>query len=162
MHTGLFLQDFIETWNFLIDFRKILTHHVLRKSVQWMPTCSMRTDRQADTKKQTTFFRNFAKAPKKYAYEFYHADYTCVHARKFQMWNMRQIFHENSLQMLSHWKYPHRLLFCFLQSVTSIRKPCRLLKRVGHNKRKAFWAREAKIFKNYVTFIKVWILCNVK
>ena len=35
-----------------------------RKSVQWGPTCSMRTDRRTDTTKLTVAFRSFANAPK--------------------------------------------------------------------------------------------------
>jgi hypothetical protein len=54
-----------ETWNFWTDFQKILTYKVLRKSVQWEPSCSMRTDRRTDMAKLIVAFLNFVNAPKK-------------------------------------------------------------------------------------------------
>ena len=50
-------------------FEKILKYQVLPKSVQWEPSCSMRTerqtDRQTDMTKLTVNFRNFSNAPTK-------------------------------------------------------------------------------------------------
>jgi len=42
----LFLSDFNETLIFYTYFRKVLKYEISRISVQWEPSCSMRTDRQ--------------------------------------------------------------------------------------------------------------------
>jgi len=42
------LSDFTETKIFWTDFRKTLVYYIKRKSVQWEPSCSMRTDVQMD------------------------------------------------------------------------------------------------------------------
>jgi hypothetical protein len=42
----LFLSDFKETWFFSTDFWSILKYQISWKSVQWEPSCSMRTDGQ--------------------------------------------------------------------------------------------------------------------
>jgi len=59
----LFLSDFNDTWIFLIDFLKTLSYQISLKSVQWEPSCSMRTDGRADIMYLIVVFRNFAKAP---------------------------------------------------------------------------------------------------
>jgi hypothetical protein len=61
----LFLSDFNETWILLTNFWKILPYVIPRKSVQWEPSCSMRTDRQTDMTKLIVAARKFANAPKK-------------------------------------------------------------------------------------------------
>ena len=61
----LLLPDLNEIWIFSTDFRKILKYQISFKSVQWQPSCSMRTDRQTDMMKLTVAFRNFAKASTK-------------------------------------------------------------------------------------------------
>jgi hypothetical protein len=48
--------------NFSTDFGKISKYQISRKSVQWEPSCSMRTDRNDYT------FRNFANAPNKWSW----------------------------------------------------------------------------------------------
>jgi hypothetical protein len=56
------LLDFKENCIFSTDFQKILKYQISRKSVQWEPSCSMRTE--TDTTKLIVAFRNFAKQPK--------------------------------------------------------------------------------------------------
>jgi len=50
---------------FLSHFRKILTYQISGKSVQWEPSCCMRTDRWTDVTKLIVAFRNFASVPNK-------------------------------------------------------------------------------------------------
>jgi hypothetical protein len=45
----LISSDFNETWIFSTDFLKILKYQISWKSVQWDPSCSMRTDGQRQT-----------------------------------------------------------------------------------------------------------------
>jgi hypothetical protein len=59
----LFLSDFNETWNIWTDFRKILQYEISWKSVQWEPSCSMRTDRWTGMTKLIVAVHNFVKAP---------------------------------------------------------------------------------------------------
>jgi len=46
-----------------MNIRKIPTYKISRKSVQWEPSCSMRTGRGTDMTKLVVPFRRFAKAP---------------------------------------------------------------------------------------------------
>jgi hypothetical protein len=41
----LFMSGFNQNWTFRADFRKILKHKISCKSIQWEPSCSMRTHR---------------------------------------------------------------------------------------------------------------------
>ena len=54
---------------FSIDFGKILKYQISRKSPQWEPSYSMRTDRRIEGRtgmtKVIVAFRNFANAPEK-------------------------------------------------------------------------------------------------
>jgi hypothetical protein len=62
----LFLSDFHQTGIFSTGFRQTTKHQISRKSVQWEPSCSMRTDRQTNGRDDAkSFFQNFANAPKK-------------------------------------------------------------------------------------------------
>jgi hypothetical protein len=64
----LFLSDFKETWIFSKVFRKIHRYQISWKSVQWLPSFFMRTDRRTDGRTDMTKlivgFRHFANAPK--------------------------------------------------------------------------------------------------
>jgi hypothetical protein len=62
----LLLSDFNETWIFSRDFRNILKYQISWKSVQWEPSCSMRTGRWTDMTKLTFAFRNYENAPTKH------------------------------------------------------------------------------------------------
>jgi len=44
----LLLSDFNETWIFPTDFPKIFKYQISWKSVQWEPSCSMRTEGRTD------------------------------------------------------------------------------------------------------------------
>ena len=44
----LAFSDFNDTWIFSTEFRKIIKYQILWKSVQWEPSCSMRTDGHTD------------------------------------------------------------------------------------------------------------------
>jgi hypothetical protein len=51
---SLFLSDFIETLLLSTYFRNILKYQIARKSVQWEPSCSMRTEGQVDRQTHMT------------------------------------------------------------------------------------------------------------
>jgi hypothetical protein len=51
----LLLSDFNETWIFSTVFRKLLKNQVSKKSFQWKPSCSMRTDGQTWRIQQSLF-----------------------------------------------------------------------------------------------------------
>jgi len=65
----LFMSDFNEIWILSIYFRKVRKYQISRKSVQWVPSCSLRTDGRAngqtdETNLTVAFFFNFANASK--------------------------------------------------------------------------------------------------
>ena len=60
----LFLSDVSETWISSTNFRKTLKYQISWKSVQWKPSCSVRTGGRTDMTKLIVAFRNFANAPK--------------------------------------------------------------------------------------------------
>jgi hypothetical protein len=71
----LLLSDFNDNWTFSTYFLKICKCQISLKSVEWEPSCSMRTDgrtdgqmaRQADMTKVIVALRNFENAPIKQA-----------------------------------------------------------------------------------------------
>jgi len=66
----LFLSDFNETWIFWADLWNIFKYQISWKSIQWEPSCSMRTDRRTDMTKLILASRNFVRAPKNGRFEF--------------------------------------------------------------------------------------------
>ena len=62
-----FLSDSNKTCIFSTYFRKKLKYKVSSISVQWEPSCSLRTDGQTDMTILIVAFRYFANAPKKWA-----------------------------------------------------------------------------------------------
>jgi hypothetical protein len=60
----LFMSDFHDTRIFSKYFRNILKYQISWKSVECEPSCSVRTDGQADRTKLTAAFRNFEPASK--------------------------------------------------------------------------------------------------
>jgi len=57
------LSDFNETRIFSTDNLKVIEYQILWKSVQWEPSCLVRTDRRADMPELIAAFQNFANAP---------------------------------------------------------------------------------------------------
>ena len=55
----LFVSDVYETWLFWADFQNVLKYKLSWKSVQWEPSCYMRTDRQTDMRKLRLDFEVF-------------------------------------------------------------------------------------------------------
>jgi len=49
----LFLSDFNGTLIFCTDFRNIFKYEISRKSVQWEPSCHMRTDGRTDKRDES-------------------------------------------------------------------------------------------------------------
>ena len=74
----LFLSEFNETWIFSTELRKVLNLHILRKSVLWQPSCSMRMGGHVDITKLTVVFRNFTNAARN-AIIFYRPRWTAKH-----------------------------------------------------------------------------------
>ena len=66
-HYQLFLSEFNGTWIFSTFFLTMLKYQISRKSMQWVPSCSLRTDRRTegrtDITKLIAVFRTFANAP---------------------------------------------------------------------------------------------------
>ena len=60
----LLLSDCNETWILMPVFRRILKYQISWNSVQWKPSCSMRTDGRTDMTKLTVAIRKLAHAPK--------------------------------------------------------------------------------------------------
>jgi hypothetical protein len=59
----LFLSDINDTWISSTGFQKIVECQISWKSVQWEPSCSVRTDAQTDVMKLIVAFSNFANTP---------------------------------------------------------------------------------------------------
>jgi hypothetical protein len=66
-NVSIFLCDINQTFDFFRMFLKqIFKNQISRKSVQFEPSCSMRTDRRTGKNDEGNSFRNFAKAHKNY------------------------------------------------------------------------------------------------
>ena len=57
-------QILIKLGLFSADYRKILKYQISLKSVQWEPSCFMRTNGQTDMTKLIVTFCNFGNTPK--------------------------------------------------------------------------------------------------
>ena len=76
-HTGLhvpcslYLSDFNENLIFSIDFQNMPKHEISRKSIQWDPSCSTRTDGRTDMTKLIVYFTILRKCLKIKKNQFY-------------------------------------------------------------------------------------------
>ena len=82
------LWDFNETWIILTDFRKIIKHRILWKTVRWESSCCMRTDGQRDVAILIVTFHDYANALKSCYLLRYLLNETVVNCEWQNEWKM--------------------------------------------------------------------------
>jgi hypothetical protein len=90
----LYLSDYNETLNFLARFSIILKYQISWKSVQWQPSCSMRTDIQTNEQtdrsdESSSRFSQFCELTYKRLRTLLRVSPSNVHMnRKINLWHM--------------------------------------------------------------------------